>query len=136
MTACVPWDIIYKECVKIGQGPVIGGDGMKTIVRKSTIPLYAVAVTWLLYALLFPLYRPLHFIVAAAAGAVVGLIARGLCKDIVEEVPEPEPEPETTGDEELDKMGLAEGLVRISVGAEDSRDLIADLQQALAAMDD
>lgn len=38
--------------------------------------------------------------------------------------------------EELDGMGLAEGLVRISVGAEDSRDLIADLQQALDAMDD
>ena len=39
-------------------------------------------------------------------------------------------------DEDLDRMGLAKGLVRISVGAEDSRDLIADLQQALAAMDD
>ena len=38
--------------------------------------------------------------------------------------------------EELDKMGLAEGLVRISVGAEDSRDLIEDLRQALAAMGD
>jgi Cystathionine beta-lyases/cystathionine gamma-synthases len=37
--------------------------------------------------------------------------------------------------EELDRMGLAEGLIRISVGAEDSRDLIADFTQALAAMD-
>lgn len=38
--------------------------------------------------------------------------------------------------EELDRMGLAEGLVRISVGAEDSRDLIEDLLQALSAMDE
>ena len=38
-------------------------------------------------------------------------------------------------EEELDRMGLAKGLVRISVGAEDSRDLIEDLLQALAAMD-
>lgn len=38
--------------------------------------------------------------------------------------------------EELDSMGLAEGLVRISVGAEDSRDLIEDLKQALSAMDE
>ena len=37
--------------------------------------------------------------------------------------------------EELDRMGLAEGLIRISVGAEDSRDLIEDLLQALAALD-
>ena len=39
-------------------------------------------------------------------------------------------------DEDLDRMGLAVGLVRISVGAEDSSDLIADLLQALAAMDE
>ena len=78
---------------------------MKKIVRKSVIPLYAVAVTWVLYALLFPLYRPSHFVIAAIAAAVVGVIARGLCKDIVEEVPE---EPETTGNEELDQM-LEEG---------------------------
>ena len=37
--------------------------------------------------------------------------------------------------EELDRMGFAEGLIRISVGAEDSRDLIEDLLQALAALD-
>ena len=86
---------------------------MKKIVRKSTIPIYATAVVWLLYALLFPLYRVSHFIIAAVAAGVVGLIARGLCKDIVEEVPEPEPEPETTGNEDLDKM-LAEGRQAIA----------------------
>ena len=74
---------------------------MKKIVHKSAIPLYAVAVTWLLYALLFPLYRLPHFLLAAAAGAVVGIVARLFCRDTVEEVPE---EPETTGNPELDKM--------------------------------
>ena len=74
---------------------------MKKIVHKSTIPLYAAAVTWLLYALLFPLYRLPHFLLAAAAAAVVGIVARLFCRDTVEEVPE---EPETTGNEELDKM--------------------------------
>ena len=74
---------------------------LKKIVHKSAIPLYAVAVTWLLYALLFPLYRLPHFLLAAAAGAVVGIVARLFCRDTVEEVPE---EPETTGNEELDKM--------------------------------
>ena len=74
---------------------------MKKIVHKSAIPLYAVAVTWLLYALLFPLYRLPHFLLAAAAGAVVGIVARLFCRDTVEEVPE---EPKTTGTPELDKM--------------------------------
>lgn len=74
---------------------------MKQIVHKSAIPLYAVAVTWLLYALLFPLYKLPHFLLAAAAGAVVGVVARLFCRDTVEEVPE---EPKTTGNAELDKM--------------------------------
>jgi len=86
---------------------------MKRIVRKSPIPIYATAVVWLLYALLFPLYKVTHFLIAAAAAAVVGIVARSLCEDIVEEVPEPEPEPETTGNEELDKM-LAEGRKAIA----------------------
>ena len=90
---------------------------MKTIVRKSMIPLYAAAVTWVLYALLFPLYQVKHILIAAIAAAVVGLISRALCKDVVEEVPEPEPEPEVTGNEELDKM-LSEG-----------RDALAELRR-------
>lgn len=83
---------------------------MKTIVHKSAIPLYAVAITWVLYALLFPLHKVGHFILAIAATALVGIIARLLCKDEVEQV---EPEPETTGNEELDKM-IAEGEKAIS----------------------
>ena len=74
---------------------------MKKIVHKSAIPLYAVAVTWLLYALLFPLYRPLHYVLAAGAAAVIGIVARLLCPNTVEEVPE---EPKSTGNAELDKM--------------------------------
>lgn len=83
---------------------------MKKIVHKSAIPLYAVAATWLLYALLFPLYRLPHFLLAAAAGAVVGIVARLFCHDTVEEVPE---EPKTTGNEALDKM-IADGQKAIA----------------------
>ena len=83
---------------------------LKKIVHKSAIPLYAAAVTWLLYALLFPLYRLPHFLLAAAAAAVVGVVARLFCRDTVEEVPE---EPETTGNEELDKM-IADGKKAIT----------------------
>ena len=83
---------------------------MKKIVHKSAIPLYAAAVTWLLYALLFPLYRLPHFLLAAVAAAVVGVVARLFCRDTVEEVPE---EPETTGNEELDKM-IADGKKAIA----------------------
>lgn len=74
---------------------------MKQIVHKPVIPLYASGATWLLYALLFPLYRLPHFLLAAFAAAVVGIVARIFCPSTVEEVPE---KPETTGNPELDKM--------------------------------
>ena len=55
---------------------------MKKIVHKSAAPLYAAAVVWVLYALVFPLYRIIHFAIVAVASAVVYLIAKSLCKDI------------------------------------------------------
>lgn len=75
----------------------------KKIVHKSAAPLYAAAVVWVLYALLFPLHRLTHFIVVILASALVGGIAKLICKDVVEEVEVPV-EPETTGNAELDKM--------------------------------
>ncbi len=75
----------------------------KKIVHKSAAPLYAAAVVWVLYALLFPLHRLTHFIVVILASALVGGIAKLICKDVVEEVEVPA-EPETTGNAELDKM--------------------------------
>ena len=36
--------------------------------------------------------------------------------------------------QERDALGITDGLVRISVGCEDADDLVADLEQALAAV--
>ena len=83
---------------------------MKQVVHKSVIPLYAAAATWLLYALLFPLYKLPLFLLAATASAVVGIVARMFCRDTVEEVPE---EPVSTGNQELDKM-IADGKKAIA----------------------
>lgn len=80
---------------------------MKKIVHKPAAPIYAAAVVWILYALLFPLYRVGHFALCAAASAAVYLIARLFCRDVVEEKPEP------TGNAELDKM-ISDGNLAIA----------------------
>ena len=85
---------------------------MKKIVHKSAAPLDAVAVVWVLYALLFPLYRIVHFAIVIIASALVYLIAKALCPDIEEEV-KVEEKPQTTGNAELDKM-IADGKLAIS----------------------
>ena len=83
---------------------------MKKIVHKPAAPIYAAAVVWILYALLFPLYRVGHFALCAAASAAVYLIARLFCRDVVEEVVE---KPEPTGNAELDKM-ISDGNLAIA----------------------
>lgn len=83
---------------------------MKKIVYKPAAPIYAAAVVWILYALLFPLYRVGHFALCAAASAAVYLIARLFCRDVVEEVEE---KPEPTGNAELDKM-ISDGNLAIA----------------------
>ena len=80
-------------------------------MHKSAAPLYAAAVVWILYALLFPLYRVIHFVIVIIASALVYLVAKALCPDIVEEV-KVEEKPQTTGNEELDKM-IADGKLAI-----------------------
>ena len=85
---------------------------MKKIVHKSAAPLYAAAAVWVLYALLFPLYRMIHFVLVIIASALVYFIAKALCPDVVEEVKEEE-KPQTTGNAELDKM-IADGKLAIS----------------------
>jgi len=77
------------------------------IKQKSVLPVYGVAVAWVLYCVLFPLYQTWHFIVLACAAAltyvVLSIIFPGKVKVI--EIPE---EPERTGDEKIDAL-LAEG---------------------------
>ena len=45
--------------------------GMRAVTKKSALPVYAVGVVWLLWALLFPLYSVTHYLLCA----VVSLVA-------------------------------------------------------------
>ena len=82
-------------------------------VRKSAAPFYAVAVIWLAYALLFPLYRVSHFLIVGVISAVAFLLLTALCaKTGVPEAEKTEkaqekPKEESTGNADLDKMRLA-----------------------------
>ena len=77
---------------------------MATVKRRSTVPYYAAAGTWIVYALLFPLYRAPHFLIAAAASAVVFAVMNAVCGTVEEVVPDPPKKEESTGNPELDKM--------------------------------
>ena len=86
---------------------------MATVKRRSTVPYYAAAGTWVIYALLFPLYRVPHFILVTAASAVVFFIMNAVCGTVEVTVPNPPKKEETTGNPELDKM-IRDGNLAIS----------------------
>ena len=75
---------------------------MATVKRRSTVPYYAAAGTWVIYALLFPLYRVPHFLFVAVVSGVVVFIMNAVCGTV-----------ETTGNPELDKM-IRDGNLAIS----------------------
>ena len=86
---------------------------MATIKRKSAVPIYAAAGTWVLYAVLFPLYKTGHFILVAVVSAAVYLIMNAICGTQTVEVPDKPKEEKPTGNEELDKM-IKDGALAIS----------------------
>lgn len=93
---------------------------METSKRKPVAPFYAVAVLWLAYGLLFPLYAPVHYILLAAVSGVVFFAVNAVCKNAgtvggtEQAAPKAaEKKEETTGNAELDKM-LKDGRLAIS----------------------
>ena len=77
---------------------------MAKITRRSTLPYYIAAAVWILYALLFPLYKLSHFLIVAAVSAAVFFIMQAFCKPVTIEVAEKPKEEKPSGNPELDKM--------------------------------
>lgn len=81
---------------------------MAKLVKKSVAPLYAVAVLWVFWGLLFPLHRLIHLILAAAVSVIVFCVGKAIWPDKTYETPEPEPEkkeePKTTGNPDIDAL--------------------------------
>jgi hypothetical protein len=85
---------------------------MIEIKQKSVLPVYGVAVVWILYCLLFPLYKTWHFIIPVCAAVLtyvlLSVIFPGKTKRF--EVPA---EPIRTGNESIDAL-LAKGESAVS----------------------
>ncbi len=80
---------------------------MAKIVKKTVAPIYAVAVLWVVWGLLFPLYKPLHFVLAAVVSVIVFCVGKAIWPNKTYETPDPEPvkeEPKTTGNPEIDAL--------------------------------
>jgi len=78
-------------------------DNSVSHVRRSVVPLYGAAGTWIVYAALFDLYKLSHFLFVSLLSFGVFLLLRAVCPD--EAVASVKPEPAApSGNKELDDM--------------------------------
>lgn len=57
--------------------------GMRAVTKKSALPVYAVGVVWLVWALLFPLYSVTHYLFCAALSLLAYAILSKAIPDTV-----------------------------------------------------
>ena len=72
---------------------------MREIKKKSVGPIYTIAATWLVYAMIFPLYKLWHFVIAAVVTVIIWSVSTKIFKPVIIRVPEPEPAPVSYGGE-------------------------------------
>lgn len=83
-----------------------------SIKKKSVIPVYGVAASWVLYCVFFPLYKITHFIILVCLVVLVNRVLSMIFPGKTEHVEVPV-EPERTGDEKIDAL-LSDGKRAIS----------------------
>ena len=96
---------------------------MREIKQKSIVPVYGVAVVWVSYCAVFPLYKTWHFIALACTAALSYLLLSAIFPGKVKTVEVPV-EPERTGDDTIDSL-LIEGE-RAAMEMRRLRDCIRD----------
>ena len=82
-------------------------EGYRSVHHKSTVPIYAIGICWLLWALLLPLAKVWHFVLAAGVSVGVFFLAKKIFRGKweLEELPKPEPKaPASSGNPVIDQM--------------------------------
>lgn len=85
--------------------------------QRSTMPVYALALTWLIYALKRPMYKLDNLLICAAVSAAVYFVAGLIWKPKRIELPEPEPQPEPEPEPEPENPELEAFILECKRGA-------------------
>lgn len=81
-------------------------EGYRSVHHKSVVPIYAIGVFWLLWALLFPLSQVWHFLLAAVCSVAVYFVTSKIFKGKweLEKIPVAPKEPVSSGNPLVDQM--------------------------------
>lgn len=76
--------------------------------KRSVAPIYAIAVVWLLFTLVHPLYRVSDYVSVILLSAVVFIVVKGIRPTVEYELPDPVPAEEAPADEQTEEPAEAE----------------------------
>ena len=68
--------------------------------KRPVIPIYAIAVVWIIFTLVHPLYRVSDYVTVILLSAVVFIVAKGIFPTVEYELPDPPKEEEKPAQEE------------------------------------
>lgn len=72
---------------------------MAKLKKRPVVPIYAIAVVWVIFTLIHPLYRVSDYVSAILLSAVAFIVAKGIWPTVEYELPDPEPPEEAPKDE-------------------------------------
>ena len=72
---------------------------MAKFKKRSVAPIYAIALVWVIFTLVHPLYRVSDYVSVILLSALAFVVAKGIWPTVEYELPDPEPEEETQEEE-------------------------------------
>ena len=73
---------------------------MAKFKKRPVIPIYAIALVWVIFTLVHPLYRVSDYVTVILLSAVVFIVAKGNFPTIAYEMPDPQPQAAPSASEE------------------------------------
>jgi len=72
---------------------------MAKFKKRSVAPIYAIALVWVVYTLVHPLYRVSDYVSVILLSALAFVVAKGIWPTVEYELPDPEPETQESEEE-------------------------------------
>ena len=76
---------------------------MAKFKKRPVAPIYAIALVWVIFSLVHPLYRVSDYVSVILLSAVVFIVAKGIFPTVEYELPDPQPEEDQAAKEKAEE---------------------------------
>jgi hypothetical protein len=102
-----------------------------TFKKRSVLPIYAIALVWVIFTLVHPLYKVSDYVTVILLSAIVFLVAKGIWPTQRYELPDPDADLEAAAEEDTVEEDAEKGAEPVSTGDPKIDALIQEKDRAL-----